>query len=102
MRVDYVNKSRLSGRRRFVLRRRSQVADDLLQLVLVLLEPVLAVASAFAGVGCCCSMNCRAWKTSERIVCMRLTKVSSSFVLEAAASSVPSPACSPAIKEHWI
>jgi len=40
MRVDYVNESRSSGRRRFVLRRRSQVADDLLQLVLVLLEPI--------------------------------------------------------------
>ncbi len=40
MRVDYINESRLSDRRRFVLRRRSQVADDLLQKVLVLLEPV--------------------------------------------------------------
>ena len=40
MRVDYVNESRLSGRRWFVLRRRSQVADDLLQLVLVLLQPI--------------------------------------------------------------
>jgi hypothetical protein len=41
MRVDYVNESRLSGRRRFVLRRRCrQVADDLLQLVLALLEPI--------------------------------------------------------------
>ena len=40
MHVDYVNDSRLSGRRRFVLRRRRKVADDLLQLVLVLLEPI--------------------------------------------------------------
>ena len=93
MRVDYVNKSCLSGRRRFVLRRRSQVADDLLQLVLVLLEPIYCFGRSL-GLCRCGVLLLDELQGLENVGADRLHKADEGVIVVRARGC-----CEPAIKE---